>query len=54
MGFDLDISIPVITVFLQGILSFFSPCIFPLIPLYIGYLSGGAVIRGDSGELQYQ
>lgn len=54
MGFDLNISIPVITVFLQGILSFFSPCIFPLIPLYIGYLSGGAVRRGDSGELQYQ
>lgn len=53
MGFDLNISIPVITVFLQGILSFFSPCIFPLIPLYIGYLSGGAA-RTDNGELQYQ
>lgn len=29
-----------ITVFLGGFLSFFSPCILPVIPLYIGYLSG--------------
>lgn len=28
------------TVFLGGFLSFFSPCILPVIPLYIGYLSG--------------
>lgn len=41
MGFSLDISVPVITVFLQGFISFFSPCILPLLPLYIGYLSGG-------------
>lgn len=31
----------VITVLLQGLLSFFSPCVLPLLPLYIGYLSGG-------------
>ena len=30
-----------LTVFLQGVLSFTSPCILPLIPLYLGYLSGG-------------
>lgn len=53
MGFDLNVSIPAITVFLQGILSFFSPCIFPLIPLYIGYLSGG-VRRDEKGEIHYQ
>ncbi|MDF2929684.1 MAG: Cytochrome biosis protein transrane region [Anaerospora sp.] len=23
-----------------GVLSFFSPCIFPLLPVYLGYLSG--------------
>ena len=34
-------SISVITVLLQGFLSFFSPCVLPLLPLYIGYLSGG-------------
>ena len=27
-----------------GILSFFSPCIFPLIPVYLGYLSGNATL----------
>lgn len=41
MQFNLDMSIPMLTVFLQGVLSFTSPCILPLIPLYLGYLSGG-------------
>ena len=41
MQFNLDMSIPMLTVFLQGILSFTSPCILSLIPLYLGYLSGG-------------
>jgi len=41
MGFHLDINVPVITVLLQGFISFFSPCVLPLLPLYIGYLSGG-------------
>ena len=41
MGFSFDISVPVLTVFLQGLVSFFSPCVLPLLPLYIGYLSGG-------------
>ena len=41
MGFSLEVSVPAITVFLQGILSFFSPCVLPILPLYIGYLSGG-------------
>ena len=41
MGFHLDIDVPAITVFLQGFISFFSPCVLPLLPLYMGYLSGG-------------
>ena len=41
MNFNLDMSIPMLTIFLQGVLSFTSPCILPLIPLYLGYLSGG-------------
>ena len=28
------------TVFLAGVLSFFSPCVFPLLPVYIGVLLG--------------
>ena len=27
--------------FLEGLLSFFSPCVLPLVPLYIGYLTAG-------------
>lgn len=53
MGFSLDISIPVLTVFVQGILSFFSPCVLPLLPLYIGYLSGGTGKRGEDGKMHY-
>lgn len=47
MGFSLDINIPAITVFLQGLVSFFSPCILPLLPLYIGYLSAGTKSVGE-------
>ena len=39
-GFSIDVSIPVLTVFFQGLLSFFSPCVLPMLPLYIGYLTG--------------
>ena len=46
MGFSVETSIPVLTVFLQGLLSFFSPCVLPLLPLYIGYLSGGNSRKG--------
>lgn len=52
MGFSLDVSIPVLTVFFQGIVSFFSPCVLPLIPLYMGYLSGGGIRRED-GRMHY-
>lgn len=51
MGFTFDISVPVLTVFLQGLVSFFSPCVFPLIPLYISYLSGGTSRNGQEGEV---
>lgn len=41
MGFTIETGISTITVFVQGLLSFFSPCVLPLVPLYLGYLSGG-------------
>lgn len=53
MGFSFDVSVPVITVFIQGLLSFFSPCVLPLIPLYIGYLSGGTRTVGEDGKVYY-
>ena len=53
MGFDLEVSIPVFAVFIQGLLSFLSPCVFPLIPLYIGYLSGGTEVKDEEGVWHY-
>lgn len=53
MNFNLDISVPVLTVFVQGLLSFFSPCVFPLVPLYIGYFSGGAKTVDEDGTVRY-
>ena len=48
MGFSIETGVSVLTIFLQGLLSFFSPCVLPLVPLYLGYLSGG--IKGEVEE----
>lgn len=53
MGLNITDSVPVITVLLQGFLSFFSPCVLPLLPLYIGYLSGGTGEETPEGEITY-
>lgn len=53
MGFSLETSIPVLTVFLQGLLSFFSPCVLPLVPLYVSYLAGGARTVEENGTIRY-
>ena len=50
MGLTITDSISALTVLLQGFLSFFSPCVLPLLPLYIGYLSGGASASDQGGE----
>ena len=54
MGFSLELNVPVLTVFLQGLVSFFSPCVLPLIPLYMGYLSGGTGRMGEDGKMHYE
>ncbi|MCR5156074.1 MAG: redoxin domain-containing protein [Butyrivibrio sp.] len=41
------------TVFLQGLLSFFSPCVLPLLPVYMGYLSGGTLKEDEDGTKHY-
>ncbi len=35
--------------FLAGLLSFLSPCVFPLVPVYAGYLSGRVVAEPGGG-----
>jgi cytochrome c-type biogenesis protein len=53
MGFSVETSIPVLTVFIQGLLSFFSPCVLPLVPLYVSYLAGGAKRVDEQGNICY-
>lgn len=54
MQLQLEAGVPAITVFLQGLISFFSPCVLPLIPLYIGYLSGGGKTLDENGQEVYE
>ena len=54
MNLTLQTSISAITVFIQGLFSFFSPCVLPLIPIYIGYLSGGAKSVDEDGTVSYK
>jgi len=43
MGFNISIGLA----FLAGLASFLSPCVFSLVPAYIGYLGGRAAGRGN-------
>lgn len=45
--------ISTMAVFLQGLFSFFSPCVLPLLPVYFGYLSGGTAERNPDGALRF-
>lgn len=42
-----------ILVFLGGIFSFFSPCVIPLIPVYVSYLAGNTKQVNENGEIKY-
>jgi len=53
MNSVLTSEISAIAVFLQGIFSFFSPCVLPLLPVYFGYLSGGTAARNADGSLHF-
>lgn len=50
MGFSFETGISSLAVFLQGLLSFFSPCVLPLVPLYLGYLASGLRLDMNNGE----
>lgn len=53
MPFSVEMSIPAITVFFQGLLSFFSPCVLPLLPLYVSYFAGGSKEIDAEGRIFY-
>ncbi len=46
----MDITIPI--AFLAGVLSFFSPCVLPLVLPYISYISGVSISTLKSGEIK--
>ncbi len=50
MGLTGASSISAAAVFLQGILSFFSPCVLPLIPVYAVFLAGGRTGRPGADD----
>lgn len=47
-------SISFILVFVEGILSFFSPCVIPLIPVYMSLLAGSAKNTDENGIVTYE
>ncbi len=49
----LSSSINFAMVFTEGLVSFFSPCVIPLIPLYMSYLAGGAKEKDTDGSIKY-
>ena len=46
-------SISIAAVFMEGLLSFFSPCILPLIPLYLAYLTSSCKRTDEEGNVVY-
>ncbi len=53
-GFLSTENISYILVFLEGLLSFFSPCVIPLIPIYMSYLAGNAKKTEEDGTITYE
>lgn len=48
----MDNNISTIVVFLQGIASFLSPCILPLMPIYLTYLTGDSLEEIEAGKVR--
>ncbi|MHB8129825.1 MAG: redoxin family protein [Mobilitalea sp.] len=53
-GFISTDNVSFILVFLEGLLSFFSPCVIPLIPIYMSYLAGNAKQTLEDGTITYE
>jgi cytochrome c-type biogenesis protein len=47
-------SVSFVLVFLEGIFSFLSPCVIPLIPVYMGYLAGSGKKVDEDGNIIYK
>ncbi len=47
-------NISILFVFIEGLLSFLSPCVIPIIPIYMSYLAGNAKNVGEDGVITYK
>lgn len=47
-------NISFLLVFVEGLLSFLSPCVIPLIPIYMSYLAGNAKQTAEDGTIYYR
>lgn len=52
-GLVISANISLLLVFAEGLLSFFSPCVVPLIPIYMSYLAGNAKRTSEDGTITY-
>ena len=46
-------NLSLVGIFLEGLLSFLSPCVLPLLPLYMSYLAGGNKTTDEDGNVKY-
>ena len=46
-------NISLLAIFMEGLLSFLSPCVLPLLPLYMSYLAGDNKEKDDQGNIRY-
>lgn len=53
-GFLSTDNVSFVLVFMEGLLSFFSPCVIPLIPIYMSYLAGNAKQTLEDGSIVYK
>ncbi|MPQ43150.1 cytochrome c biogenesis protein CcdA [Clostridium tarantellae] len=53
-GLNITGSVSFLLVFFEGIISFLSPCVLPLIPLYVSYLAGNSQHKNKDGEITYK
>ncbi|NLK65738.1 MAG: hypothetical protein GX289_11695 [Tissierellia bacterium] len=53
-GAGLTANVSTILVFAEGFISFFSPCVLPLIPVYISYLAGNGKKVNSDGTISYE
>ena len=46
--------VTLVGIFLEGLLSFLSPCVLPLLPLYMSYLAGADKTVDEEGNVKYK